>query len=231
DLSMAPAKRAWVKLPTWPGAARHKMALATQMARDDQGTLRPFLYLLSGSTWVNGADGKADLAKFQFFTDNFRFDPKRKTWKRIADLPAVPVMQPIDLSGYAFDSKKKTWKRTAARDTPTLDLNRLFGRVSRPAAASPAIGVGNRTVLLMSGATGRYITMDVKDRPLFPAEVLAYDTHDDRWKVVSQMPQAVVTTAVVLWKDRIVITSGEIRPGVRTRRVQTAIVDLKAVEE
>jgi len=44
------------------------------------------------------------------------------------------------------------------------------------------------------------------------------------------MPQAVVTTTAVRWKDRIVIPSGEVRPGVRTPMVQTATVGTKSVD-
>ena len=75
-------------------------------------------------------------------------------------------------------------------------------------------------MLLFSGATGRYITMDLSECPTFPLDVLAYDTNRNRWTRAGQMPAAVVTTKAVRWGDLIVIPSGEIRPGIRTRQVQ-----------
>ena len=49
----------------------------------------------------------------------------------------------------------------------------------------------NGRILLFSGSTGRYVTMAVKDRPLFPSEVLAYHVASDSWSVAGKMPTAV----------------------------------------
>ena len=78
--------------------------------------------------------------------------------------------------------------------------------------------------MLLSGATGRYITMDIHERPFFPRDVLSYDTRMNTWKVIDQMPIGVVTTSAVEWNNKIVIPSGEIRPGVRTPKVQATTV-------
>ena len=102
-----------------------------------------------------------------------------------------------------------------------MNVQAIFGEVPRPAGAGTAIDLGQSHILLMSGSTGRYITMDTKDCPIFPADVLAYHTITDTWVHAGKMPQAVVTTAAVHWDGQIVVTSGEIRPGVRTPKVQT----------
>jgi hypothetical protein len=51
---------------------------------------------------------------------------------------------------------------------------------------------------------------------------LAYHTITDTWTMAGEMPEGVVTTSITRWGDRIVIPSGEIRPAVRTTRVQSA---------
>ena len=125
----------------------------------------------------------------------------------------------VDTSGYRYDRDANSW--LPADEKEPSDVNALFDDRPRAAAAAVAANAGSGRVLLFSGSTGRYVTMNVKDRPHFPREVLAYDVHADRWCVAGEMPTAVVTTGVTWWNGRIVIASGEVRPGVRTRKVQS----------
>ena len=104
---------------------------------------------------------------------------------------------------------------------PPTDIHALFDDQPRAAAAASCAVDGQGRILLFSGSTGRYVTMAVKDRPPFPREVLAYDVSANRWSVAGNMPSAVVTTGVTNWRGRIVVASGEVRPGVRTRKVQS----------
>ena len=53
--------------------------------------------------------------------------------------------------------------------------------------------------------------------------MLAYDPKSDRWENLDDGPFALVTTTTVMWKNRIVIPSGEVKPGVRSREVWSAI--------
>ena len=82
-------------------------------------------------------------------------------------------------------------------------------------------------MLVLSGATGRYVTMDAPDRPLFPRDVVAYDTRADRWAKVGEMPLGVVTTTAATWRGLVVIPSGETRPGIRTPKVQGLRIEAK----
>lgn len=108
---------------------------------------------------------------------------------------------------YRFDTIENTWARIT--DVP------------HPIAAGTAIGIGRNTILCFSGSTGEHVSKPPQDQPEFPNIVLAYNTAEDRWYEAGQMPQGVVTTNAVRWGDRIVIPTGEIRPGVRTPRVQS----------
>lgn len=187
------AGKDWQSLDPWPGAARHKMVAAVQSA----GGPQKFLYLFSGSTPVFDADGNADLSKFEFFTDGYRFNPKTKMWQQIADIPVI-------------------------EDIRDIDGKEAFANQRTPVAAATAIDFGQSHILVFSGATGRYITKPLKERPLFPTDVLAYHAITDTWITAGHMPQGVVTTTVTKWDGKIIIASGEIRPGVRTPKVQVA---------
>jgi SSS family solute:Na+ symporter len=112
---------------------------------------------------------------------------------------------------YAFDPESNSWARLT--DLP------------KPVAAAGAIALGQSHVLVFSGSTGEHVK-DPDPRPEFPRSVLSYHTITDTWTQVGEMPQAVVTTGVTLWQDRIVIASGEVSPGVRTPAVRVA--DIRA---
>lgn len=89
-----------------------------------------------------------------------------------------------------------------------------------PLAAAAAATVGQSHLLVFSGSPGARLELPVEQRPEFPAGVLAYHTITDRWLEVDAMPRSVVTSSAVRWRGGTVIASGEVRPGVRTPRVQ-----------
>ena len=54
----------------------------------------------------------------------------------------------------------------------------------------------------------------------FDKSVLLYDTNSDVWTKIGDLPfPAQVTTTAVMWNNDIVISNGEIRPGVRTPNI------------
>lgn len=222
DLSKSNTDRKWLNLKPWPGPAREKMSVATQNFKPHKDKLATeCLYMFSGSNWFKDKTGKADLRKFQFFADAYRFNPSTDEWNRIADLPNIPESREVNLKRYTFSEKQNTWRNLRDGESRrTTDIKQLFNGKSRPAGAATAIADGHNRVMLFGGATGRFITLDISQRPLFPTEVLSYRTDTDHWLIAGRMPVGVVTTSAVRWRDRIVVPSGEIRPGVRTNRVQ-----------
>ncbi|MFH1716183.1 MAG: sodium/solute symporter [Planctomycetota bacterium] len=96
--------------------------------------------------------------------------------------------------------------------------------VPRPVAAapSPAISAGQSHVLILGGDSGEYAdrTFELMDEhPGFSRDVLGYNVITDAWTKIGTLPAGHVTTAAVKWGDRIVISSGEIRPGTRSPKI------------
>ncbi len=106
---------------------------------------------------------------------------------------------------FRFDPRTSTWRR--------------LGDLPNPVAAACAMPIGQSQVLVFSGSTGEHVYAP-DPRPEFPRAVLSFHTITDTWSEAGSMPQAVVTTGVVRWQDRIVLASGEVRPGVRTPAVR-----------
>ncbi|WP_281633464.1 galactose oxidase [Flavobacterium luteolum] len=56
--------------------------------------------------------------------------------------------------------------------------------------------------------------------------VLLYDTLKNKWSKIGELPfLAHVTTTAVLWNDKIVLSNGEIKPGIRTPDVMIGTVE------
>jgi solute:Na+ symporter, SSS family len=203
DLSQPQAR--WKELPTYPGSARYKMATAVQA----DVTGEACLFMFSGSRVTNGRstqtlqDNKSNVGKAQYhaYSDGFSFKPSTQRWTPIAELPVLS-------------------------DSREIDGKQRFENQRWPINAATAHAYGDQNILTFSGSTDRYIYDAVGDiippqaRPQFLNRVLSYNTHSDQWQLASDMPTGVVTTTAVRWMGKVVIPSGEIKPGVRTPQVQ-----------
>ncbi|MHC4328373.1 MAG: sodium:solute symporter family protein [Planctomycetota bacterium] len=114
--------------------------------------------------------------------------------------------------GYRFSpgAGAGRWKRIADVPTPVV------------AAPTPAVSAGQTHVLVFGGDHGRYAArnLELADRhPGFSTDILAYHTITDTWTKVGTLPAGHVTTTAVKWGDKIVIPSGEIRPGTRSPKI------------
>ncbi len=106
------------------------------------------------------------------------------------------------------------------------------------AAPTPAIALGQAHLLLLAGDGGQPFEGDRQDQhPGFGEGILAYHAITDTWVAAGRFPKDVgpdpmgdpaagtwppVTTTATWWNGRLVVPTGEIRPGVRTRRVMVA---------
>lgn len=95
----------------------------------------------------------------------------------------------------------------------------------RPIVAAPAINYGQAHILTFSGDDGAQAEriQELKhNHPGFSRDALAYHTITNTWTKFGTVPESLVTTAVVLWQNKIVITGGEDRPGHRAATVAAA---------
>ncbi len=88
------------------------------------------------------------------------------------------------------------------------------------AAPSPAPAFDPHTFFIPGGDDGSCAGFQpISSHPGFPRSVLAFDTRTGKWTELTDIPAdfpAALTTPTTLWRDAVVIPSGEIRPAVRT---------------
>ncbi len=109
---------------------------------------------------------------------------------------------------WEFNTQTGAWRRRA--DAP------------RCVMAGTAVAWGQAHIFVLGGAGGSLFARsdELKDQhPGFPKEALAYHTITKTWTSAGPMPCNQVTTVPVLWGDRIIIASGEVRPRVRTASI------------
>lgn len=138
---------------------------------------------------------------------------------------------------FAFDPVKQAW-RICAEISDGKDVTNL--------SAACGVALGKDEILITGGDNGKifhqietYIAQIIKAKTPegkakltveknelsihhkgFDRSVLLYDTNSDVWSKIGDLPfPAQVTTTAVMWRNAIVISNGEIKPGVRTPHV------------
>lgn len=99
--------------------------------------------------------------------------------------------------------------------TRIADLPRAYA-----AAPGPAAFLKHRWLVIVGGgADESVLSHRMQDVPEFPKVLTAYDTLKNTWQTVGTITQARVATPLVSWGSQFVVSSGEIRSGVRTPEV------------
>lgn len=155
-------------------------------------------YLFGGRDFSESEEEKGDrIFGLDFLKDCWELDVASGTWKRLADLPE-----------------------------------------GRSAAPSQAVPVGVSSFLMLGGVTVDFLREQMAARPElngqgmehpgFPQAILSYNTVTDRWAEAGSLPLeagfAPVTTPVVFWNGKVILPTGEIKPGVRSPQVLVAKV-------
>lgn len=133
----------------------------------------------------------------------------------------------VGLSSVADGKPVRKYLRDAYRYEPTKGWSRIADLPRAAAAApTPAPETNPSGFLILGGDDGSRVDFRPLDQhPGFPRSVLAYDAQRDAWHESGEQPVSHVTTSVVFWKNRYVIPSGEVRPGVRSPEVIQFIFD------
>ena len=134
---------------------------------------------------------------------------------------AVYVFSGAELITAADGSTTRRFLSDAYRYRPNAGWQPVAD-VPQPVVAAAAITEGPSHILIFSGDDGELFFRAQElgdDHPGFSKTVLAYHTITDTWTELGEMTEALVTTSATRWNDRIVIASGEDRPGHRSPHV------------
>jgi N-acetylneuraminic acid mutarotase len=191
---------AWREQAPWPGAPR---IVAVSAALTERAG--PAFYLFSGR---DVQPGRAS----ELLSDAYRYDLRSGRWE------TLPPIKPDDAAA------------------------------PRCVMAGSALAVGPHEILLLGGDPGgMFQTLEesrrqiaasndadqkkqlqaaleqaLDDHPGFPGEVLRFDTFSRRYRRAAfslPSPAPVTTTPCIAWGSRVLIVSGEVRPGIRTPNV------------
>ncbi|MBN1490755.1 MAG: hypothetical protein JXA69_12630 [Phycisphaerae bacterium] len=189
---------AWESLEPWPGPARTLPVAAGQTAGAGAG-----FYLFSGRT-------AAPDTPTEHLTDAYRYVPQTGEWERLADIapegePPRSVNAATALVWDDFHPILVLGGADVERFRKQEQTERQMRQATDPATLD-ALAAQRREVF--------------ETHPGFPRQILAFDTVAQIWLMAGMFPDMCpVTTVAVPWGDGFAITSGEIRPGVRTPKV------------
>ncbi|TDE05094.1 galactose oxidase [Flavobacterium hiemivividum] len=143
---------------------------------------------------------------------------------------------------FVFDLKKQSWEAAATISD---------GKSSTNFSAGAGVAVGTNSVLIVGGDNGEifhqietYLSQIAKaespelkadliakknnlvtNHPGFYNGILLYNTLTDQWSKIGELPFLPhVTTPAVLWDKKIILSNGEIKPGIRTPNVMLGAI-------
>ena len=158
---------------------------------------------------------------------------RTKTAKGISDLHNTT---------FVFDVKKQTWNTAATISD---------GKNTTNFSAGAGVAVGSNSILIVGGDDGvifhqieTYLSQIAKaksdeekaeliakknklvtNHPGFYNGILLYNTLTDEWSKIGELPFLPhVTTPAVLWDKKIILSNGEIKPGIRTPNVMLGTI-------
>ncbi|CAA9194258.1 N-acetylneuraminate epimerase [Flavobacterium bizetiae] len=142
----------------------------------------------------------------------------------------------------AFDLKKQIWETKA---------NISDGKQTTNFSAGAGVAIGTEYILILGGDNGTtfhkietYLsqiasaTSEEEKAKLiaeknilntthkgFYNDILLYNTHTNKWSKIGELPfLSQVTTTATIWNDKIVLSNGEIKPGIRTPDVMLGTI-------
>ncbi len=192
--------------------------------------------LVGDTVFVCGGTAAPDATNALNTLFSMNLSPKRPGWRTLEPLPGpgriLAVAGSHGGSFYVFggaalragaDGKpSRDYLRDAWRYTPGKGWKRLADLPRAAVAApSPAPAV-NGKLLVFGGDDGTQTSKPPAEHKGFSRDVLAYDPKSDRWEGLGESPFSHVTTTTVSWEKRVVVPTGEIRPGVRSPEVWAA---------
>jgi N-acetylneuraminic acid mutarotase len=208
-------------------------ALPRQCAQGCGALVGNTIYIAGGIETPN-----ATVAMHQFW--GLELDKRPLIWKELETWPgparmlsvaashddAFYLCSGVKLSAGPDGKPVRTYLRDAYCYRPQKGWLRVADLPRAAAAApSPALNISqpdrkNSGFMILGGDDGCLADFRPLDQhPGFPKSILSYDTKTDSWRSLGEQPASHVTTSTVHWRDRLLIPSGEVRPGVRSAEV------------
>ncbi|MEL4375969.1 kelch repeat-containing protein [Brucella cytisi] len=137
--------------------------------------------------------------------DAYAFDPANKSWEKLPDMP-FPAM-----AGEAFGVNDR-YMVIVGGDKDVDRWNVLSGLETERAKHESGTPEWEKANTALTFLADHHFG--------FNTEVLAYDIKTSKWEQIGSFPGAApVTTQPVTWKGKLLLPSGEIRPGIRTPKI------------
>ena len=192
--------------PQWKTLPKLPLALANSVAIAQKGKNGTNIYVVGGRT-------KTDLGVSDLHNTTFVFDVKKQSWET-----AATISDGINSTNFS---------------------------------AGAGVAIGSHSILIVGGDNGvvfnqieTYLSQIAKaespeekadliakknklvtNHPGFYNGILLYNTLTDQWSKVGELPFLPhVTTPAVLWDKKIILSNGEIKPGIRTPDVMLGTI-------
>lgn len=189
------------KNPQWESLPDLPIALANATAIVQNGIVGSNIYVIGGRTRT--VTGISDL-----HNTVYAFNPAKQQWKKCADISDGKNTGNLSAAaGIAIGANKILMIGS--------DNGKIFHQIeSCNSRIAKATNVADRDRLI-----GERNDLMIQHKG-FDRSLLLYNTISDEWKKVGDYPYpAQVTTNAVKWGDDVIVSNGEIKPGVRTPNV------------
>lgn len=149
-------------------------------------------------------------------------------WGRARILPVAAALDGAFywVGGVALETANGHSRRVYLRDGWRYHPRRGWEQIAdlpKPAAAAPSPApVFGARFFVVGGDDGSLVGFEPMERhPGFPRTVLGCDTIENEWIQAGEVAVSRAAVPAVWWRDRYVLLSGEVRPGVRSPAVWT----------
>jgi N-acetylneuraminate epimerase len=202
--------------------------LPTKLANGCGALVGDWLYVMGGQETPQSTEALRATWRINLGTENTR-------WERLADLPgpgrifatAASVGGRFWVLGGAelFKDSDGKQARRYLTDAFVFDPHSGWSRSAElpaPVTAAPSPApTDEHGFYLLGGDDGKQVGVDATKHRGFSKRMMRFDLDRGTWHDAGELPQPRVTVPCVIWNDRWVIPSGEMRPGIRSPQVWT----------